>query len=85
MQVAHKRPVGRTSPATSLGSAGTRTRSPGPLSGAHIGPGEGEQVTGLIQMVEQVRALKGAHRPSVLDKPHIRGAHAVGDGPFRLS
>ena len=83
MQVAHKRPVGRTSPATSLGSAGTRTRCPGPLSGAHVGPREGEQMTGRIQTVEQVRALKGARRPLVLNKPHIRGAHAVGDGKGR--
>ena len=64
-------------------AAGTRTRCPGPLSGAHVGPREGEQMTGRIQTVEQVRALKGARRPLVLNKPHIRGAHAVGDGKGR--
>lgn len=38
-------------------------------------------VTGCVQTVEELRkALKGPHRPSVLNKSHIRGAHAVGDG-----
>ena len=41
-------------------------------------------VTGCVQMVEELRrAVKGPRRPSVLDKPHIRGAHAVGDGKGR--
>lgn len=43
-------------------------------------PGGGEQATGRTQAVEEVRALKGASHPSVLDKPHIRGDTRWGTG-----
>lgn len=88
--MAHKRPVGRTSPATLLGSAGTRTRRPGPLSGAHVGgPFFPEQPRGR-------GAGDGPHSsggggegtegssPSLCPRQaaHQRG-HAVGDGKGR--